>query len=92
MCVKDYNSRLAVHELGGITPLLELLNSDFPVIQHLTLKTLQNITTDKDTCKAFREESGFEKLIDILNNTVGVCVRENQNTNFMCLWSASKLL
>lgn len=74
MFVKDYKSRLAVHELGGIPPLLQLLNSDFPLIQHLTLKTVQNITTDKDTRNAFREEHGFEKLIDILNNTVGVCV------------------
>lgn len=70
--MKDYQSRLAVHELGGIPPLLELLGSEFPVIQHLALKTLQSITTDKDTRSAFREEQGFEKLIDILTNKVSV--------------------
>lgn len=74
LCIKDHQSRLAVHELGGIPPLLELLNSDFPVIQHLVLKTLQSVTIDKDTCNTFREEHGVEKLMDILNNTVGVCV------------------
>lgn len=74
VCVKDFKCRIAVHELGGIPPLLELLKSDFPVIQHLALETLQNVTTDKDTRNTFREEQGFEKLMDILNNTVGVCV------------------
>uniref|UniRef100_A0A8C9X6I6 Armadillo repeat containing 3 n=1 Tax=Sander lucioperca TaxID=283035 RepID=A0A8C9X6I6_SANLU len=54
--------------LEGIPPLLELLKSDFPVIQHLALKTLQNVTTDTDTCNTFREEQGFEKLMDILSN------------------------
>uniref|UniRef100_A0A3Q3W2W6 EDR1/CTR1/ARMC3-like peptidase-like domain-containing protein n=1 Tax=Mola mola TaxID=94237 RepID=A0A3Q3W2W6_MOLML len=62
--VQDYHSRQAVHELGGIPPLLQLLESDFPVIQHLALKTLQIITADKDTRDTFREEQGFEKLLD----------------------------
>uniref|UniRef100_A0A3Q1FKM1 Armadillo repeat containing 3 n=1 Tax=Acanthochromis polyacanthus TaxID=80966 RepID=A0A3Q1FKM1_9TELE len=68
--VQDYQCRLAVHKLGGIPPLLKLLMSDFPVIQKLALQTLQNITTDKDTRNTFREEQGFEKLMDILNNMV----------------------
>lgn len=46
--------------------------SDFPVIQHLALKTLQILTTDKEICITFREAQGFEKLMDILNNAVGV--------------------
>lgn len=74
--MKDYQSRQAIQELGGIPPLLELLKSDFPVIQHLALKTLQNVTTDKDTRNTFREERGFEKLMNILSNAVGVCERE----------------
>lgn len=72
LCVKDYHSRQAVHELGGIPPLLQLLESEFPVIQHLALKTLQIITADKDTRNTFREEQGFEKLMDVLCNAVGV--------------------
>lgn len=80
--MKDYQSRQAVHELGGIPQLLELLNSEFPVIQHLALRTLQNVTTDKDTRNTFREEQGFEKLMDILSNAVGLCSREK--TCFCC--------
>lgn len=70
--MKDYQSRQAVHELGGIPPILNLVTSDFPVIQHLALKTLQILTTDKDTCITFREVQGFEKLLDILNTAVRV--------------------
>lgn len=70
--MKDYRCCLAAHELGVIPPLLQLLKSDFPVIQHLALDTLQNVTTDKDACNTFREDQGFDKLMDILNNTVGV--------------------
>lgn len=70
--MKDTQSRLAIPELGAIHPLLQLLNSDFPVIQHLALKTLQIITTDKDTRSAFREEQGLDRVIDVLNNMVGV--------------------
>ncbi|KAG7236989.1 hypothetical protein INR49_032920 [Caranx melampygus] len=66
--IQDYRCCLAVHELGVIPPLLELLKSDFPVIQHLALDTLQNVTTDKHACNTFREDQGFEKLMDILNN------------------------
>lgn len=82
VCIKDFQSRQAVHELGGIPQLLELLKSDFPVIQHLALKTLQYVTTDKDTRNTFREEQGFERLMDILSNAVGVCSREK--TCFCC--------
>lgn len=80
--MKDYHSRQAVHELGGIPPLLQLLESDFPVIQHLALKTLQIITADKDTRDTFREEQGFEKLLDVLSNGVGV----RGKRDVMCWW------
>ncbi|KAM4719112.1 armadillo repeat-containing protein 3 [Anableps anableps] len=66
--IQDHNSLQAVHEFGGIPSLMELLKSDFPVIQHLALKTLQCVTTDKATRKAFREEQGFEKLMGLLSN------------------------
>uniref|UniRef100_A0A3Q4G6S8 Armadillo repeat containing 3 n=1 Tax=Neolamprologus brichardi TaxID=32507 RepID=A0A3Q4G6S8_NEOBR len=65
-------NRLVVHELGGIPPLLQLLNSEFPVIQHLALKTLQHVTTDRDANKTFRDKQGFEKLMGILTNVVGI--------------------
>lgn len=85
--MKDYPSRLAVHKLGGIPPLLELLNSEFPVIQHLALKTLQNVTTDRDARNTFREKKGFEKLMDILNNVVGIWLRWHI---LICLYSAGQ--
>lgn len=69
--LKDYKSRQAVLECGGVPLILNLVMSDFPVIQHLALKTLQILTTDREICIAFREAQGFEKLMDILNNAVG---------------------
>uniref|UniRef100_A0A8C7X6X4 Armadillo repeat containing 3 n=1 Tax=Oryzias sinensis TaxID=183150 RepID=A0A8C7X6X4_9TELE len=69
-CSKDYKSRLAFHKLGGIPSLLELLKSDFPVIQHLALGTLQCVTTDPDSRRTFREEQGFDRLMDVLSNPV----------------------
>lgn len=69
-CQKDYKSRLAFHKLGGIPSLLELLKSDFPVIQHLALGTLQCVTTDPDSRRTFREEQGFDRLMDVLSNPV----------------------
>ncbi|XP_037549782.1 armadillo repeat-containing protein 3 [Nematolebias whitei] len=65
---QDYKSCQAIHALGGIPPLLNLLKSEFPVIQRLALKTLQRVTTDEDTRSTFRNERGFEKLINILHN------------------------
>lgn len=70
---KDHESRQEVHKLGGIQPLLELLNSDFPVIQHLALKTLEKVTTDENTLLTFREDKGLEKLMNILSNAVRMC-------------------
>lgn len=67
---KHYKSCLAVHEFGGIPPLLDLLKSKFPVLQHLALKTLQCVTTDEDARSTFRNKGGFEKLMDILHNQV----------------------
>lgn len=66
-----------MHKLGVLHPLLDLLNSEFPVIQHLALKTLQYITTDEKTRIAFREQQGLEKLMDILSNAVRMCKCSN---------------
>lgn len=59
--------------MGAIRPLLELLNSDFPVIQHLALKTLENVTADESTLITFREVKGLEKLINVLSIAVRMC-------------------
>lgn len=75
---KHYPCRTTAHALGVITALLELLNSEYPVIQQLTLETLQSVTTDRDSRDQFREEQGFEKIMDILNDSVSVCVCKTQ--------------
>ncbi|KAG9347730.1 hypothetical protein JZ751_003744 [Albula glossodonta] len=67
-CAQDFPSRVAVRELGGIPPLLQLLHSEFPVIQQLALRTLENITTEPGTRTAFREEQGLDRLLELLGN------------------------
>ncbi|XP_008305660.2 armadillo repeat-containing protein 3 isoform X2 [Cynoglossus semilaevis] len=67
--LEHYPCRTTAHALGVITALLELLNSEYPVIQQLTLETLQSVTTDRDSRDQFREEQGFEKIMDILNDS-----------------------
>ena len=66
---------MAVRELNGVPPLLELLRSEFPVIQQLSLRTLVVVTTDTDTRATFREEQGFDRLLEFLCNKV--CVAQN---------------
>lgn len=61
---------MAVRELNGVPPLLELLRSEFPVIQQLSLRTLVIVTTDTDTRATFREEQGFDRLLEFLCNKV----------------------
>uniref|UniRef100_A0A665WDU4 Armadillo repeat containing 3 n=1 Tax=Echeneis naucrates TaxID=173247 RepID=A0A665WDU4_ECHNA len=59
----------ALKKMDVIPQLIDKLSlEDFPVIQHLALEALQNVTTDEDTCNTFREDQGFEKLMEILNN------------------------
>lgn len=56
--------------MNGLPPLLELLGSEFPIIQQFALRTLESITTDRDICTAFREQQGFARLLEILTNKV----------------------
>ncbi|XP_060104357.1 armadillo repeat-containing protein 3 isoform X2 [Heteronotia binoei] len=62
----DFQSRAAVRELNVIPPLLELLKSDYPIIQLLALKTLGIITIDKETRVILRENQGLDHLFKIL--------------------------
>ena len=59
-----------MRELNGLPPLLELLRSDFPIIQQLALQTLESITTDAETRAAFRVEQGFNRLLELLTTKV----------------------
>ncbi|CAB1340959.1 unnamed protein product [Coregonus sp. 'balchen'] len=67
--VQDLTSRVAVRELNGVPPLLEL-RSEIPVIQQLDLRTLASVTTDNDIQVTFREEQGFDRMLEFLCNKV----------------------
>ena len=79
--------------MGGIPPILEMLKSDFPVIQRLALETLTYITTDKDACNTFSEEQGYKKIMDILKNKVRLWVSGTEQIlwwKHACLCAAPK--
>lgn len=61
-----------VLELGGIPFILELLQSDYAVIQHLALNILQKVTAEKESYSIMRKEQGLEKLLDIIKDAVGI--------------------
>lgn len=67
---QDFQCRAAVQELNAIPPLLELLKSEYPVIQLLALKTLGLLTYDKETRTMLRDNQGVEQLNKILETKV----------------------
>lgn len=68
---QDIQNRAAVQRLNGLPPLLDLLRSEFPVIQQLALRTIENITTDSETRVAFRNVQGFDRILELLATKVG---------------------
>ncbi|KAM6101254.1 armadillo repeat-containing protein 3 isoform 3-T3 [Theristicus caerulescens] len=66
LLVQDFQSRAAVRALNVIPPLLELLKSEYPVIQLLALKTLEVITKDRETRIILGENKGLDCLLKIL--------------------------
>ncbi|NXD81752.1 ARMC3 protein, partial [Halcyon senegalensis] len=66
LLVQDFQSRAAVRALNVIPPLLELLKSEYPVIQLLALKTLEVISKDRETVVILGENKGLECLLKIL--------------------------
>lgn len=70
MHTQDFQNRAAVEQLNGLPPLLELLRSEFPVIQELALRTIENITIDSETRVAFRNVQGFDRILEILGTKV----------------------
>ncbi|XP_061443062.1 armadillo repeat-containing protein 3 isoform X2 [Rhineura floridana] len=62
----DFQSRAAIRELNVIPPLLDLLKSDYPIIQLLALKTLGIISIDRETRVMLREHQGLDHLFKIL--------------------------
>uniref|UniRef100_A0A8B9IYK3 Armadillo repeat-containing protein 3 n=1 Tax=Amazona collaria TaxID=241587 RepID=A0A8B9IYK3_9PSIT len=55
-----------IHELNIIPPLLELLKSEYPVIQLLALKTLEVISKDGEMRIMLGENKGLDCLLTIL--------------------------
>ncbi|XP_054672047.1 armadillo repeat-containing protein 3 isoform X3 [Grus americana] len=66
LLVQDFQSRAAVRALNVIPPLLELLKSEYPVIQLLALKTLEVISKDGETRIILGENKGLDCLLKIL--------------------------
>ncbi|NXG58387.1 ARMC3 protein, partial [Hemiprocne comata] len=66
LLMQDFQSCAAVHALNVIPPLLELLQSEYPVIQSLALKTLEVISKDRETRKILQENKGLDCLMKIL--------------------------
>ena len=48
---QDYQTKAAVRELGGLEPILQLLDSDYAIIQKLSLEALQRATEDGELIK-----------------------------------------
>ncbi|KAM9387516.1 armadillo repeat-containing protein 3 [Phaethornis superciliosus] len=66
LLIEDFQSCDAVRALNVIPPLLEMLKSEYPVIQLLALKTLEVISKDGETRKILGENKGLDCLLRIL--------------------------
>ncbi|XP_074013254.1 armadillo repeat-containing protein 3 isoform X2 [Numenius arquata] len=66
LLVQDFQSHAVVRALNVIPPLLELLKSEYPVIQLLALKTLEEISKDRETRIILGENKGLDCLLKIL--------------------------
>lgn len=72
ICVEwqDFQCRATFQELNAIPSILELLKSEYPIIQLLALKTLGVITNDKELRAMLRDHQGVDHLIKILETKV----------------------
>ncbi|KAA0704789.1 Armadillo repeat-containing protein 3 [Triplophysa tibetana] len=66
--VQDFQNRAAVPGLNGFPPLLDLVCSEFPVIQQLAMRTIETITSDRKSLDAFRNAQGLNKILEVLAN------------------------
>ena len=65
-------------ELHGLEPLLELLKSEYPVIQELALRSLELCTQDGENREALREVEGLEKLVEFIGTKVYISTHSFQ--------------
>jgi len=68
LLVEHYQSRPAIREAGGLPTLLELLESEYAIVQELALKTLISCMHDAGCRKAFVEGEGLAKLVAFIGN------------------------
>ncbi|XP_003463923.2 armadillo repeat-containing protein 3 isoform X2 [Cavia porcellus] len=64
--VQDFQCRATLQELNAIPLVLDLLKSEYPIIQLLALKTLGVITSGKKSQAMLRDNQGLDHLIKIL--------------------------
>ena len=67
---QDFQCRALLQELNAVPSILELLKSEYPVIQLLALKTLDVIANDKGSWAMLRDSQGMDHLIKILETKV----------------------
>lgn len=67
---QDFQCRATFPELNAIPSILELLKSEYPIIQLLALKTLGVIANDKESRAMLRDNQGMDHLIKILETKV----------------------
>lgn len=56
---------------AGLQAMLELLSSEYAVIQELGLRTMDNCMLDTQCRATFRELGGLEKVVEFIGNKVG---------------------
>ena len=54
----------------GLPAMLELLSSEYAVIQELGLRTIDNCMLDVRCRAVFREIGGLEKIVEFVGNKV----------------------
>lgn len=80
---QDFQCRATIQELNAIPSILELLKSEYPIIQLLALKTLGVITNDKESRAMLRDSQGMDLLIKILETKVFITFIQLSTTKCM---------
>ncbi|XP_035227216.1 catenin delta-2-like, partial [Stegodyphus dumicola] len=79
LCYMDDNMKQKTRSLGGITPLIELLNQDIPEIQRNACGALRNLSYGRqndENKRAIRNAEGIPALVRLLRKTPDNEIRE----------------
>jgi HEAT repeat protein len=68
LLTQHYQCRASLMEAEGLQAMLELLSSEYAIIQELGLKTIDNCMLDVKCRGVFREIGGLEKIVDFIGN------------------------